>query len=152
IYQQQGDFQEAADVYKRQVAEAAGDPQQMRGPLQSLANVYQQQEDYTGAAAALQQAISAFDASSKPGARLNALSLRQNLASVLQQSGHTEQAEQIYQRMLSDAQNQGVSNYLPALNGYASFLANTKRAAQAEAMLLDFRSNTALEPWQESNL
>jgi tetratricopeptide (TPR) repeat protein len=85
IYERQGQLDEAAAIYKKLAEQAAANPQsqpwQVAGPLQSLANLYQREQRYGEAAAALQQAVAALDASGKPEAHNQTISIRQNLAS-----------------------------------------------------------------------
>jgi tetratricopeptide (TPR) repeat protein len=151
FYERQGKLDEAAAIYQKQVTQAAGNPLQMTGALQSLANLYQREQRYGDAAATLQQAIATLDASGNPGARSQSMGMRQNLANMLRQAGKTEEADQIYQQLL--AQNSQDPNYVQVLVNYTNYLTSTKRSGQAEALLGDYvASNPQLEPWQESNL
>ena len=153
LYESQGKFDEAAAIYRKQVTQAAGDPQQMVGPLQSLAQLYQREQRYGDAAAVLQQAIVGLDASGSPAARSQALGMRQNLAGMLSQAGQTGEADQVYQQLLAESQSRQDPNYAQMIVNYANYLDNSKRSGQAESLLSDYMANhPQLEPWQESNL
>jgi tetratricopeptide (TPR) repeat protein len=153
LYEGQGKFDEAAAVYQKQVTQAAGDPQQVVGALQSLANLYQREQRYGDAAAALEEAIAGLNASGSPAARSQAMGMRQNLAGMLQQAGQTAEADQAYQQLLAESQNRQDPNYSQLLVNYANYLDNSKRSAQAESLLSDYMANhPQLDAWQESNL
>src|ERR1017187_9275302 len=153
LYESQGKFDEAAAIYRKQVTQAAGDPQQLVGPLQSLAQLYQREQRYGDAAAVLQQAIVGLDASGSPAARSQALGMRQNLAGMLSQAGQTGEADQVYQQLLAESQSRQDPNYAQMIVNYANYLDNSKRSGQAESLLSDYMANhPQLEPWQESNL
>ncbi len=151
LYEQQGQLDEAAALY-RKLAEQA-EPSQRVGALQSLANLAQREERYGDATAALLQAISVLDTSGKPEARSQTISLRQNLAGVLNQAGQPQAADQVYQQLLNDTQDGQNGSYLQVLTSYANHLGNTKRGAEAEGLLNDYLANHSnLQPWEESNL
>jgi tetratricopeptide (TPR) repeat protein len=153
LYESQGKFDEAAAVYQKQVTQAAGDRQQMAGPLQSLANLYQREQRYGDAAATLQQAIATLDTSGSPAARNQSVGLRQRLADMLRQAGQVPEGDQLYQQMLVESLNRQDPNYPQLLVSYANYLDNTKRSDQAESLLGDYMANyPQLEGWQESNL
>ena len=131
-YQQHGDPEEAAAIYRKQMDEAASDPRQMPFPAESLANIYQQMKRPDDAAAVLREAVTALDASGN--SELAAQSgLRQQLAMQLFQSGHAEAADQAFPTPVDN----GPAAARLALN-YASYLGASKRASQAEAFLADF--------------
>ena len=135
------------------LTQAAGDPQQVVGALQSLANLYQREQRYGDAAAALEEAIAGLNASGSPAARSQAMGMRQNLAGMLQQAGQTAEADQAYQQLLAESQNRQDPNYSQLLVNYANYLDNSKRSAQAESLLSDYMANhPQLDAWQESNL
>jgi len=145
LYQQQGQIDEAAAIYKRQAAEASV-PQQAANAWQSLANLYQGAQRYADAAAAMQQAIGATEASGFPG---NSLWMRQSLASILQQAGQVEAADQIYQRLMTDPANQQSG----IVTSYANYLEQTSRAGQAETLLKNYLENHAsAAPAEQDNL
>ncbi len=88
FYEGAGRLDEAADVYRKQSAQATGDPQQAAGSLQLLAMLYQREQRYGDATAALQQAISVVNSAGAAG-RSQSIMLREGLAGVLQQAGQT---------------------------------------------------------------
>ena len=132
-YQQHGDFDQAAAIYKKQMEEAAADPQQMLFPAQSLASVYEQQKRPDEAAAVLQEAVTALDSSGKAELAAQTAGLRQRLATLLYQNGHTEAADQAFP---PPADNSAAASQLTV--SYANYLGATKRAAQGEALLADY--------------
>lgn len=153
FYEREGKFDEVAAIYRKQVTQAAGDPQQMAGPLQSLAYLYQREQRYGDAAAALQQAIASLETSGIPAARSQSMGMRQSLADMLRQAGQIGEADQIYQQLLAESQSRQDPNYAQVLINYANYLGNTKRSGQAESLLNDYVANhPQMEPWQESSL
>jgi tetratricopeptide (TPR) repeat protein len=145
LYQQYGQIDEAAAIYKREAAEAA-DPQQAAAALQSLASLYQGAQRYGDAVAPLQQAIGKTEVSSGPGASLG---MRQILASMFQQSGQIQAADAVYQQLMAGQTNQ----QMWIVSSYANFLEQTNRVDQAEKLLNDYQaSHASPEPGQQSNL
>lgn len=152
LYQQQGQLDEAAAIYKRQAGQAA-DPQQAADALQRLANLYQSAQRYGNASTAMQQAIGKMEASDEPGADSRSLRMRQSLANIFQQAGQVQAADQVYQQLLDQAVTARVNQQLGVITAYASFLAQTKRADQAETLLKDYQaSHASAEPWEQNNL
>ena len=145
IYERQGQLDEAAAIYKKLAEQAAANPQsqpwQVAGPLQSLANLYQREQRYGEAAAALQQAVAALDASGKPEAHNQTISIRQSLASILHQAGQTQAADQVYQQLLTETKDGRDGIHTGLLSNYANYLGTTKRGAQAEDFLNDYMAN-----------
>jgi tetratricopeptide (TPR) repeat protein len=145
LYQQSGQIDEAAAIYKRQAAEAA-DPQQAAAALQSLAGLYQGDQRYGDAVAALQQAIGKTEVSSGPAASIG---MRQSLANMFQQAGQVQAGDQVYQQLMAGQTGQQVG----IITNYANFLEQTNRVDQAETLLNDYQANHASEePGQQSNL
>jgi hypothetical protein len=132
-YQQHGDPEEAAAIYRRQMEASAGDPQKMLFPAQSLASAYEQMQRPGDAAAVLRESISAIEASSNPELAAESDGLRQRLAMLLYRSGHTEAADQAY----PPPPDNGVEASRLTLN-YANYLGLTQRGAQAEKILADY--------------
>ena len=157
IYERQGQLDEAAAIYKKLAEQAAANPQsqpwQVAGPLQSLANLYQREQRYGEAAAALQQAVAALDASGKPEAHNQTISIRQSLASILHQAGQTQAADEVYQQLLTETKDGRDGMHTGLLSNYANYLGATKRGAQAETFLNDYMANHPnLAPSEESSL
>jgi tetratricopeptide (TPR) repeat protein len=138
-YEQIGELDQAAAIYRHRVDQAMSDPQapitDATGALQMLANLYNNQQRYSDGVEALQQAVSLLSNSNAPDARNQALWMRQNLAGALVQSGQLEAADQIYQQLLADTPKGADGQYLQVLTNYAYQLAQTKRGDVAESML-----------------
>ena len=132
-YQQHGDLEQAAAIYREQMEESQADPQQMLFPAQSLAGVYEQMKRPADAEAVLREAITAIDASGKPELAAQSSGLRQRLAMMLYQSGHAAAADQAFPAPTDN----GPSATWLVLN-YANYLGSTKRGAQAETLLADY--------------
>jgi hypothetical protein len=155
-YENQGQLDEVAAIYKAQIEQAAAadpksQPWQRLQPLQSLAWLYQRDGRSSDAIALLQQGI----ASMAPDDPFSVIGLRQNLASILEQSGQQDAAESIYRQLLvetrDDENHQGYAT--GAVTAYANFLSMTKRSQQAEAFLNDYMaSHGNLAAWEQSNL
>lgn len=151
FYEREGRFEEAADLYKKEAEQ--GDPGRMAASLQALSGLYQRQERYADAAAVLQQAITALDASGKPEASRQTVWLRQSLAGIYQQAGQTEAAGQVYRQLLAENQDARDGFYLQILNNYAHYLGMTKRGAQAETLLKEYRAaHPNLQPGEDAML
>ena len=147
-YQQHGELDQAAAIYKKQMEEAAGDPQQMLFPAQSLASVYEQQKRPDDAAAVLQEAAAALDASGKPELATQSAGLRQRLATLLYQNGHTEAADQAFPPPVD---NGAAPSQLTV--SYANYLGATKRAAQGETLLADYlAAHAGLNASEQGNI
>ncbi len=150
FYEQHGQFDEAASIYK-QLAEQAADPQTKGYAWQSLANVYASQEDYAGATAAIQQAIAAMQSSDNPGIRGQAVWMRQNLTNYMRQAGELDQADQVYRQLLQESR--GAPQESQMLGMYANYLADTKRGAQGETLLQDYlASGSPADPQEKANI
>jgi len=132
-YQQHGELDQAVAIYKKQMEESAADPQQMLVPAQSLAGVYEQQKRPDEAAAVLQEAVTSLEALGKPELAAQTAGLRQRLATLLYQNGHTEAADQAF----PPPADSGAATAQPTVS-YANYLGATKRAAQGEALLADY--------------
>jgi tetratricopeptide (TPR) repeat protein len=136
-YQQHGEAEQAAAIYKKQIEEMGADPQsdplQMSYPAQSLATFYEQQQRPDDAAAVLRQAIAAIEGSGKPELAARTPQLRQQLATLLYQGGHTEAADQAFQQPAEDGPS---ATWLTI--SYANYLGVTKRAAQGETLLATY--------------
>jgi hypothetical protein len=151
FYQQEGQLEEAAAIYKKQAEQA--DPSKRVGALQSLANVYQQEQRYADAADAFQQATAALNASGKPEMQQQTVWTRMNMARMLNQAGQTPAADKIYEQLLAETANAPEGTYQQLLTDYANYLGDTKRAAQGQALLTDYLTNHPnLQPQEEANL
>ncbi len=154
FYGSQGNFDEAVKLYRKQSEQAAVNPQaqiwEVVGPLQSIAALYQRQERWDDAAAALGEAASRMEASGTPQAFIQAVNIRLNLANLLQQAGRTQNADQVYQTLFSESSNETQAQVLQA---YADHLSTTNRAGQGEQLLRTYLAgHSDLQPWQETNL
>lgn len=151
FYEQQGQLDEAAAIYRKQAEQA--DPLTRAGALQSLANVYQQEQRYPDAADALQQATAALNASGKPEVRQQTVRIRLSMASALNVAGQTSAADQVYEQLLAEAGSAPDGTYLQVLTNYARYLGETKRDAEGQALLKDYlTSHSNLQPQEEANL
>jgi tetratricopeptide (TPR) repeat protein len=151
FYEQQGQPDEAAAIYKK-LAEQA-DPSTRAGALQSLANIYQQQQHYTEAADALQQAIAALNASGKPELQHQTVWNRMSMARALNLAGQTSAADHVYEQLLAETGSAPEGTYLQVLTSYASYLGDTKREAKGQAVLSDYlTSHPNLQPGEETHL
>ena len=147
-YQQHGDLDQAAAIYKKKMEEAAADPQQMLSPAQSLASVYEQQKRPDDATAVLQEAVTALDASGKPELAAQSAGLRQRLATLLFQNGHTDAADQAFPPPVD---NGAAPSQLTV--SYANYLGATKRAAQGETLLADYlAAHAGLTAGEQGNI
>jgi tetratricopeptide (TPR) repeat protein len=145
LFQQSGQSDEAAAIYKRQAAEVA-DPHQAAAALQSLANLYLNAQRYGDAVAALQQAIGKTEVAGGPAASLG---MRQSLANMFQQSGQIQAADEVYQQLMAGQTNQQIG----VVTGYANFLEQTNRVDQAEKLLNDYQaSHASAEPGEQQAL
>jgi hypothetical protein len=150
-YQHQGQPDEAAAIYKKQAEQA--DPSMRAGALQALANVYQQEQRYAEAADALQQATAALNASGKPELQYQTVWNRVSLARALNLAGQTSAGDEVYEQVLAETRSAPEGTYLQVLTNYASYLGDTKRAAQGQALLSDYlTSHSNLQPGEETNL
>jgi hypothetical protein len=148
FYQQQGQLDEATAIYKKQTEQA--DAPARANAFQSLASLYQQQQRYSDASDAYRQAIATVTASGKPEA---AIWLRVNLASMLNQAGQTEAADQVYEQLLADTTNMAGSEHMQTVVNYANYLSETKRGPQASAILSDYlTSHPNMQSYEEANL
>jgi tetratricopeptide (TPR) repeat protein len=102
FYEQQGQFDEAAAIYRKQ-AEQSADPQARAGAWQALANLAARQEHPIDAIDATQQAIAAMQSSDNPGVRTQAVWMRQNLAGFMRDAGQFEEADQVYAQILQES-------------------------------------------------
>ncbi len=156
MYERQGKLDEAAALYKKQAEQAAANPQaqpwQRVAPLESLASLYQREQRYAEAAAAMEQAIAGLEATGKPEARNQTLWMRQRLADILHQAGQTEASDGIFRQLLSEARD-GDGAHRQLLMSFANYLGRTNRSAQGEQLLRDYlASHSNLQPGEESNL
>ena len=135
FYEQNGQLDEAAAVY-RKLAEQSTDPQAKANAWQSLSSLAVRQEHYADAAAAMQQAIASLPSLNQPGIRNPPIWMQQNLASYLLKAGQIDQAGEVYRQL--QRESQGAPQESQAMTAYASFLAETNRAAQAESLLKDY--------------
>jgi hypothetical protein len=151
FFEQQGQLDEAAAIYKKQAEQT--DPLTRAGALQSLANVYQQEQRYADAADALQQAASALNATGKPELRQRSIGIRLSMASALKVAGQASAADQVYEQLLAEAASAPDGTYVQVLGGYANYLGETKRDAQGQALVNDYlTSHSNLQPHEEANL
>jgi hypothetical protein len=151
FYEQQGQLDEAAAIYKKQAEQA--DPSLRARALQSLARVYEQEQHYAEAADALQQATAAINASGKPELQQQMVWIRPGLARALNLAGQTSAADQVYEQLLAEARSAPEGTYQQVVTSYASYLADTKREAQGLAVLTDYSTSHAnLQPGEETNL
>ncbi len=157
-YEQNGDLDQAAAIYKRKAEEAIADPQNASldaaSALQMLANVYQREQRFSDAVDALQRAVAVVSSPSAPeGVKGQALWLQQNVASVLTQAGQTDSADRIYQQLLTETPKNQDGQYEQVLMTYANHLAQTNRGDSAESMLNDYLAGASnLQPQEEVNL
>jgi len=157
FYEREGDLDQALAQYKRQAAQAAANPDaqvwELTGPWQSMANVYQRQERWQDAAAALEQAVNQLESSGKPEAPSQAISLRLQYARMLQRSGDIKAADQVYQALQAGTADEPGGMGFQVRQDYANYLADTNRGTQGTELLKDYMANHAdLEPWQQSSL
>jgi tetratricopeptide (TPR) repeat protein len=147
FYEQQGQTDEAEAMYK-QLAGQARNPSDAINALQSLANIYQREGRQDDAAAAIRSAIAAAESSANSPRLYQSFWLRQRLAGFLQQAGRNDQADQIYQQLLSDPQGDPYQ----AVTSFAGYLMSTQRAAQGAKLLEDYlASHSDLNPGLEAN-
>ncbi len=147
-YQQHGDLEEAAAIYRKQMEDSASDPQQMLFPAQSLASMYEQMQRPDEAAAVLRETIAALDGSGKPELAAQSSGLRERLAIMLYRSGHAEAADQAFPLPADN----GPGATMPVLN-YVNYLGMTQRAARGETLLADYlTSHPGLNPGEQTNI
>jgi len=156
-YAEDGNIDQALALYQKQAAENSANPQakpwEIVAPYQSMASLYQQEQRLPEAIAALQQGAARLDSSNEPEMASPAKNLRLQMAGLLQQSGQTQAAEQIYQALLSEPANRGPEMQIQVLLLYANYLSDTGRGSQAGEMLQDYLSSHAdLPSWQQANL
>ena len=147
FYEQQGQFEEAAAIYRKQ-AEQSADPQARAGAWQALANLAARQEHPIDAIAATQQAIAAIQSSDNPGVRTQAVWMRQNLAGYMRDAGQLEEADQVYGQMLQESHGGPLETQM--LGMYAMHLGQTERGAQGVSLLKNYlAANANLDPQQK---
>jgi hypothetical protein len=95
FYEWQGQFDEAAAIYRKR-AEQASSPQEAANFLRQTSDLYAQEKRYAAAAATLQQAVARLEASGDPQARDQTTWMRQSIANLLRQAGQIEQSNQLY--------------------------------------------------------
>jgi hypothetical protein len=153
-YEREGNFDEALALYKKLAEQAAANPQDAIGPLQSIAGLYQRQQRWDDAAAALEQAAGRLEAASTPGSQSQAVGIRLRTANLYQQAGQNQAADKIYQALLAESANNdrnGAS--MQVTQAYAQYLSNTKRVGLAEELLKSYLSNHQdLQPGQETSI
>src|SRR5579872_1019766 len=116
FYEQHGDLEQAADAYRKQIADSAADPGQITFPAERLASIYQQMQRPDDAVAVLREAIAAIENSGN--AELAAHNgLREQLAMLLYRSGRADVADQAY----PPPADSGAANAGLAIN-YANYL------------------------------
>jgi tetratricopeptide (TPR) repeat protein len=151
LYDQNEQSSQAAAIYQAQAAHGLADPQQSVSALQSLSSLYQRQQRYGEAIAALEQALAT--ASTLPEMQNQTVWMRQNLAMVLQQAGQTLAADRIYTQLLDESRLRNDGSETSLLSSYSNHLAATQRAPQAEEILKDYLDgHGGLQPWEESNV
>lgn len=149
FYQQSGQLDQAAAILKKH-AQQATDPQEASTALQQLAYVYQRQQRFADAAAAIEQAIAQVKDSSSPATSNQLMWMRQNAARFLQQAGQTEAADRLFEASVAEAPDNMRAG---ALSGYADYLAQSDRAPQAETLLNDYlTSHPELAPEQQAGV
>lgn len=135
FYEQFGPAEEAAALFRDSVAQAS-DPNAKAGALQELANLYNQEQRFGEAVAAMQQAIAVTQSSTNQGAPNQTAWMRQALAGYFQRAGQTDRADEVYAQILRDTQEGPQEPQM--LSSYANFLAQTNRAAQGETLLKSY--------------
>jgi hypothetical protein len=154
---ERSDPDQAIALYRKQADQAALNPNaqiwEIAGPLQSIARLYEQQQQWPEAAATLQDVIARWQASGGPQAQTQATGLKLNLARVLQQAGQKEAADQIYQGLLTQTEDGPDGSRLQVLQSYSDYLSTTERAAQAGKLLQGYLADHPdLQPWERSNI
>ena len=132
FYEQFGPADEAEALY-RQSADQADDPYARAGALQELANLYSRERRYDEAISTLQRAIAEVQSSTDQGGRNQTVWMDQTLAGYFKEAGQTDQADQIYGKILRDTE--GGPQETQILGNYANFLTQTNRPGQAESVL-----------------
>ncbi len=147
LYEQLGKTEEAAAFYQQQAQQAP----QSSGPLQSLASLYEGEQRFPDAVAAMEQAIAAAEMpEAGTGPKQQVLWLRTRLANLQALAGRADAAEQIYQSLLAGPAGSDDAG-LPTQ--YANFLLTRGQAAKAEQWLNDFlAAHAGLPPMQQANL
>jgi tetratricopeptide (TPR) repeat protein len=97
FYEWQGQFDEAAAIYRKQ-AEQASSPQEASTFLQQVSGLYAREGRYAAAAATLQQAVARLEASGNHQTNW----MRQSVANLMRQAGQIEQADQIDRQLLAE--------------------------------------------------
>lgn len=133
LYQQLGKTDEAAAIYRQQAQQA--EPAQRVMPLQALASLYESNQQFGDAAAAVRQAIGAVENSGNPAGPRQTMWMRMRLAGLESAAGHPETAERMYEALLADPASAGDRSVL--LN-YTAFLTAHDQGAKAEEWLKDF--------------
>lgn len=148
FYEQHGEWEEAAAIYRQQADSAAG-PQSMNA-WQALANLNARQERYADAAAAMQNAVTAAQSAGDPGMRNQAIWLRQTMANFLRQAGLRNEADRVFQQLLQESQGGPLQTQLRV--AYSQYLSETGRAPQGAALLKDYLAgNSNLEAPEKMN-
>jgi len=156
-YEQSGDLDQARALYRKE-AEAAetnpkAQPGEIAGPLQSIASLYEREERWSDAVAALEQAAARLDAGGGEPFRSQAASVRLRIANLLQRAGQRQGAEQAYQTLLNRTAGDQPDLRIQVVDQYATYLSETDRGSQGMQMLKDFLANHSdLQPWQETNI
>ena len=154
-YQREGDLDKAIALYQQQIQQAAANPKaqpwEIAGPLQAIAGIYQGQERWQEAAAAIDQAVTRLESSGGPNASQQTFGMRLNQAHLLQQAGQTHAADQLYQTLLAGVASDRDGMRQPALFAYANFLTETDRFDQAQELFKNSLTSQT-EPSQQANL
>jgi hypothetical protein len=145
--EQAGQLAEAAAV-RTSAVERATSPDEEAAQLQRLAGLYQRLERVDDAVAAQQQAIARMEASGSD-LRNQAAGARQALARIYQQAGKLQQADAVYLDLFAQAP---ADQQVRLVTDFSNYLISTQRAAQALAVLNEFRGRGGpLHPWEEAS-
>lgn len=150
FYAQRGEIERAAEIYRR-LAEESSDPQVKAGNWQMVAGFAVQQEHFNDAVAAMQQAIAAVKSAERTDNDAVLLAMYRNLAGYLRSAGFLDDADRLHQWLLE----QYGDKYPQAgtLFGYSDHLVLTKRAAEAESLLIGYvADHPNMDQRQKSNV
>lgn len=153
LYEQQGQIDEAAAIYREQAQKAGGDAQETAMALQNLGRLSQIDQRPADAAALFTRAADLLASSGRPELQAQALWARQNAAFTLGQAGQAEAADQLFEKLIASTEQGTDGLRAQFVNSYAGYLANTKRVERAETLVNGFlASHPELQPWEEANL
>ena len=150
-FYKQNELPEDAKAVVREMAEHSNTVQTAINALQALADIYASQQDFAGAGNAIRQAMATASASENPGIAAQVPAMQHTLINYLRGAGNLDQADTLYLQLVQQSQDGPQGEW--SMRGYAQYLAQTQRVAQADTVLQEYlNSHPNLDPQAKSNI